>query len=112
MSALGAASFLLLLAAMLWVPWDRLRMPRWLQAALCSLATLLLGVMIYSVWVGSMLLPKECSGRRRWFCDLLNTLHAAGGQSAVGALFTLLTAVSLVATIRLLQQAIRESRLG
>lgn len=109
-TALLAAAFLGLLATLPWVPWHRLQLPGRLTPVICALTALLLALMSYGAWMGHTQLPMACSGRRRWFCDLLNTLHAAGGPVAVGGLYALLMALALLATLRSLQSALRDER--
>ena len=108
---LGAIAFLLVLVSLLWMPWHR-PVPARLVPVICFLAAAGLGFATFKISVGDISFPLECSGRRRWFCDLLNVLFAVGGNYAAGILFALLTGLALVATVRSTKNVMRDSRIG
>lgn len=70
--------FFLSLIVLLWIPWSRIKIPLGLVCLGGILIGMLMGLMAIEIATGEYL-PDECSGRRRWLCDVTKLLHALGG---------------------------------
>ena len=102
--ALAAMGFILALLLLLWLPWERLALhtlPLPVQAAVAVLTLAALIWLAVQHWTGDISSPKECMGRRAWYCEFVKFLVTVGGERAAVLPIALLALMALWATVHI-----------
>ena len=101
-SGWGVAGVLLFMAAAPWVVHERPSRSLALAVVVFALGLCAVGV---STFTGTRQFPQDCSGRRRFFCELENLLYLAAGRPATAMPWFLLAAFALLVAWRLYLRA-------
>ena len=105
-AVLGFGAFLLFLAALPWVNFERPHRAFGLVGIFISLGFL---IVVGSFLTGDTSFPMSCSGRSADFCEFINSLYALGGPYLAAAPIAILAAFMLAGSAVIIIQASRRS---
>jgi hypothetical protein len=104
---IGLAGFLLFCAAAPWVDYTK---PSIGLGLVCIVVAMGIAYFALEIWTGAYALPRECTGRRRTFCELHNFLYRTGGPEAAAAPWLAFFAAAIYGAFAAFKRALRAQR--